>query len=133
MTSPPPPSQHPEPPPSRSTKQALLKELDSIKSYLETKASQPDQTANSSEDCSAVNEDHYQANSPDGNPQELELPFSEDQIQQLLASPVLMDTLKEQANVLIQEIVDDYITEIETEFRNRLEKSLEQILRDNAH
>ncbi|PCI47927.1 MAG: hypothetical protein COB51_05505 [Moraxellaceae bacterium] len=144
MTSPP-PSQHPESPPSRSTKQALLKELDSIKSYLETKSSQPgkavisaannsaNKNSRATKNSSANNEDHFQADSPDENVQELELPFSEDQIQQLLASPVLMATLQEQANVLIQEIVDDYIAEVETEFRNRLEKSLEQILRSNAH
>lgn len=62
----------------------------------------------------------------------LELPLNDKQIQQLLNDPVLMSALKEQANVVIQEIVDDYITELETEFRNRLEKSLEQILQEQA-
>ena len=44
-----------------------------------------------------------------------------------------MAALKENANLLIQEIVDDYIAEVETEFRNRLGESLEQILRQNTH
>lgn len=144
MTSPP-PSQHPEPQPNLTHKQALLKELDSIKSYLETKSSQPDEPVIPAADYSAANEDLFQEDSPDedaresdrkeknASTQEPELPFREDQIHQLLASPVLMAALKENANLLIQEIVDDYIAEVETEFRNRLGESLEQILRQNTH
>ena len=68
----------------------------------------------------------------DTPPPPSELPLTDQQIRQLLESPALMTTLKEQANVLIQEIVDDYITELEAEFRIRLEKGLEQTLRNHS-
>lgn len=139
--------------PDNNAKAAILKELDCLKTMLDNRTEGiaeildsatndddypelPDAYLDTDLPHNAANDDiptlyDDKPNSKNGAQEVKSLPLNQDQIKALLANPKLLEQLSQEANILIQELVDDYISDIEIKLRNRLEQKLEQILKNS--